>query len=120
MDIFVRNLPRNATRKQVDKFFATPFAEVGICDYYCEKFIGENLANVTVLNVEAAEDFLNLYGIPIGAPKGARAKKGLFWSGQFIYCSRSREQVSDFSIKSIAFEASEKARKAAKSTEVSI
>ena len=37
----------------------------------------------------------------------------LFWSGKFLFCSRSREEASNFSIKAVAFEASEKARKAA-------
>lgn len=118
MDIFVRNLPPNATRKQVDTFFNPVFESFGIREYHCEKHTGKNLATITVLDARAAQRFLDLYGVPTDAPRGVYPKSGLKWAGKLIWCSRSRDNVSDFAIKAVAFAASEKARKAAQSTEV--
>lgn len=118
MDIFVRNLPANATNKQVNTFFAPVFESFGIRDYYCEKYIGKNLANITVLDAGAAQRFLDFYGVPTNAPRGVSPRNGLRWSGKLIWCSQNRQDVSDFSLQAVAFAASEKARKAVHTTEI--
>lgn len=105
MDIFVRNLPPEATKKQIENFFREPLAECGITHCYAEKFLGKGLATLTVIDVTSGQRFLALYGeLP-----NIRAVKRLFWNGNRVYCSESNKKPTDFSVRSLAFDASQRA-----------
>ena len=109
MDIFVRNVPKQATRKQIERFFQAPLAEYGIDVYHCEKIRDKTLATITVLDTLACQHFLGFYGVPANAPLHVRAKKPLFWSCKIIICSRSRTDPRNFDIQALAYEASQRA-----------
>lgn len=113
MDIFVRNVPQNATKKQLEKYFAAPFAQCGINVFHAEKFRDKPLATLTVLDIAAGQKFLDDYGVPQGAPHHARAKNPLKWENKFLLCSKSRNEPSRFSVRSLAYEASQQAPTAA-------
>ncbi|KAK3718728.1 hypothetical protein LTR37_004947 [Vermiconidia calcicola] len=114
MDVFVRNVPVHATLKQIKNFFREPLAEYGIHDdYHAEKMRDKPLAVITVLSSERANCFLEVYGVPRDSPRHVQARKRLFWNGKVILCSRSRTDPSDFSVKSLAYEASQRAKEVA-------
>ncbi len=116
MDIFVRGIPNNATKKQVEAYFATPFAAFGIDIYSCDKFKDRGLANITVVNATAALKFLEVHGIVPDSEGNGRAKRPLFWDRRFLKCTKNQQEASTFAIQSVAYEASERARRAAEAS----
>ncbi|KAK5135005.1 hypothetical protein LTR08_005665 [Meristemomyces frigidus] len=116
MDVFVRNVPVHATKRQVVEYFKAPLAECGITVFNAEKFPARDLALLTVLDTVCGQRFLGTYGVPHGAPRHVRAAKPMQWDGKFVLCSRSRTAASDFSLQSLAYEASQRAAKAVSTT----
>lgn len=112
MDIFVRHVPPHATKKQLERFFDVPLQECGIKVFHAEKIRGKPLAVLTILDSICGQEFLNRYGVPQGSPGHVRAKRPLQWDGRFVQCTRSRNDPSDFSVRSLAMEASQRAASA--------
>lgn len=108
MDIFVRNVPVNCSQKQLKKFFSKPLAEFGIEDFHTDKIRAKPLATLTVIDVEAGLRFLAWYGVPANAPRHVQAKKRLLWDGKTIACCKSRTDPDDYSVKAVAYEASQR------------
>lgn len=102
MDVFVRNVPVNATRKQIEDFFRGPLAQCGITTFHVEKMRAQHLATVTVLDAERGQQFLISHG---------GLTNRLFWDGKFIQINKSKFS-SDFSVRSLEHEASQKQAKA--------
>ena len=111
MDIFVRNIPKNATRKEMERFFGVPLKECGINTYYCDKHSDKPHGVITVLEVKGALRFLELYSVPAGSGWHVRSKKQLYWHGTFIQCWKNRSDPTEFSLLSVAYEASQRAQK---------
>ena len=110
MDIFVRNVPTQATNKQVERALEGPLRECGINqDYHIEKIKGKPLAIVTILSTERADKFLDVYGVLRNAPREARSRKPLKLDRMFLKCSKSYNEPSDFSLRALAYAASQKA-----------
>lgn len=114
MDIFVRNVPNHATKTQIERYFHEPFEACGIHVFHAEKMRDKPLAILTVLDSESGERFLTLYGVPPNSPPRVRATRLLSWAGKFLQCTRSRSEPSDFSVRSLAYEATQRAAKASK------
>ena len=112
MDIFVRNLPYHATGKQLENYFREPLATCGITVFYAEKMRDKPCGIITVLDAESAQRFLTLYGVPAGSPLSERASRPLLWNRRYIKCCKSDSDPSDFSIRALAYEESQRAAKA--------
>ena len=111
MDIFVRNVPVHASNRQLEKYFVKPFAECDIHIFLVDKIRGKPLANITVLETEKALQFLTLYGVPQNSQPSVKAKKRLWWEGKYVLLSKSRNDPKDFSVRSLAYEESQRAAK---------
>ncbi|KAH9824517.1 RNA-dependent rna polymerase like protein [Teratosphaeria destructans] len=110
MDVFVRNVPVHATNKQLEKVFAGPFKECGIQVFHAEKIREKPLAVLTVLDPVACKTFLERYGVPQGSPRQTRAQKPIKWiDGRYLQCMPSNSGPSEFSVKSLAYDASQQA-----------
>jgi hypothetical protein len=110
MDIFVRGLPNQASQKQVTAFFKAPFQRCGINDdYHVDKMRNKHMATITILDSNKAQAFLSQYGVPSNAPRYVRPQISLRWNGRDVLCSPSRIPVSQFSVQSLAYAASQRA-----------
>ncbi|TKA27987.1 hypothetical protein B0A50_04053 [Salinomyces thailandicus] len=112
MDIFVRNVPLQATKKQLERHFTAPLGQCGVTCFHAEKFRDKPLAILTVLDVDGGARFLEEFGVPQGSFNNVRAKRQLSWNGKFLTCSRSRNDPTVHSVRSLALEASQQAAKA--------
>ena len=91
MDIFIRNIPLHANKRDIEAFFQRPLARFRIDTYHTEKIRNKPLAIITVKNAEDAKAFLELYGIPANASHFNKPKEKLFWGGRPMLCSQSRK-----------------------------
>ncbi|KAI7094078.1 hypothetical protein KC317_g21005, partial [Hortaea werneckii] len=105
MDIFVRNVPPQATSKQLERFFKAPLEECGVKVFYVEKFEGKQFARLTILDIAAGRMFLERFGVPQESGLRVRAKRPLKLNAQYLQCSPSRSPSSGFSLKSLELEA---------------
>lgn len=99
MDIFVQNVPDHATRRHIEDFFRNVFSDCGIKKFHAEKLGDKPLANITVLDVAAAQVFLDRYG---RTQHPRRGQPRLHWGGKYIIVSRSKNEVSPWALKSLA------------------
>lgn len=112
MEIFVCQVPDHATSRQLDKIFRGPLSDCGIHVYDLDKMRGKSLAKITVLDAEAGQRFLDLYGVPRFSLPHVRGLKSLICDGKFLHCSRSKFHPTDFAVRSLAYQASQQAAKA--------
>lgn len=114
MDIFIRNIPVNCSEKQLKRFFHDPLASFGIQHFHVDKHRDKPLASLTVLHIPSAERFLAEYGVPPYAPNHVRARTTLHWNGRVVLCCMGNKQPGpqDYSIKTLAYEASQRAAEA--------
>ncbi|KAI7180351.1 RNA-directed RNA polymerase [Hortaea werneckii] len=105
MDIFVRNVPPQATSKQLERFFQAPLEECGVKVFYVEKFEGKQFARLTTLDIAAGRVFLARFGVPHESGLRVRAKRPLKLNGHYLQCSPSHNPSSGFSLKALELEA---------------
>ncbi|KAI7469590.1 RNA-directed RNA polymerase [Hortaea werneckii] len=105
MDIFVRNVPPQATSKQLERFFQAPLEECGVKVFYVEKFEGKQFARLTTLDIAAGRVFLERFGVPHESGLRVRAKRPLKLNGHYLQCSPSHNPSSGFSLKALELEA---------------
>ncbi|KAK5716659.1 hypothetical protein LTR15_009551 [Elasticomyces elasticus] len=111
MDIFVRNIPPDASHRQLEKILEFPLKECGVYEYDVNKWKGKPQAKITVLNKASGQRFLATYGVPRNSPAHIRGFKPLYWNGRFIHCTQDRNEPSDFAIRALAHSAAQKAVK---------
>ncbi|KAK3074538.1 hypothetical protein LTR53_002958 [Teratosphaeriaceae sp. CCFEE 6253] len=109
MDIFVRCIPPLSTNRQLERCLHTPLKACGVQEYHVERMKNGSLANVTILDTTAGQRFLDLYGVPHGAPPYVKAARPLFMDGRLLKLHRSRDLPSNLSIRSLAYAASQQA-----------
>ncbi|KAI7382653.1 RNA-directed RNA polymerase [Hortaea werneckii] len=105
MDIFVRNVPPQATNRQLERLFKGLLEECGTTTFHVEKFGGKQSAKLTILDIATGRVFLQHFGVPQGSPLRVRAERPLQLHGKYLQCSPSRDPTSDFSLKSLELEA---------------
>ncbi|KAK5173144.1 uncharacterized protein LTR77_003266 [Saxophila tyrrhenica] len=112
MDIFVRNIPAEATAKQVKAYFRQPFLECNINDeYHVEKMRDKPFAVITVLHPHKAQQFLNTYGLPPNAPRHVFPLRQLRWNNRTILCCISKSASTPLSVQTLAHEAAQRAQR---------
>ncbi|KAI7090193.1 RNA-directed RNA polymerase [Hortaea werneckii] len=105
MDIFVRNVPPQATNRQLERLFKGILEECGTTTFHVEKFGGKQSAKLTILDIATGRVFLQHFGVPQGSALRVRAERPLQLHGKYLQCSPSRDPASDFSLKSLELEA---------------
>ncbi|CAK4030745.1 RNA-dependent RNA polymerase 1 [Lecanosticta acicola] len=110
MDIFVRNIPPHMTIKELNYFFTGPLKDCGIDIFYAEKHRDKPTATITVLDVNCGQVFLNQYGLPPNAPRHIKPLRRLHYADKLIICQKSNHEPSDFSLKSLHYEATQRAK----------
>ncbi|KAI6798622.1 RNA-directed RNA polymerase [Hortaea werneckii] len=105
MDIFVRNVPPQATNRQLERLFKSILEECGTTTFHVEKFGGKQSAKLTILDIATGRVFLQHFGVPQGSALRVRAERPLQLHGKYLQCSPSRDPASDFSLKSLELEA---------------
>ena len=109
MEVFVRNLPDQATEKQINNFFRNVLEKLGIKTYDCQKLTGRGLATITILDVGRAQNFLNLHGEKRSGPFGTHfVKQKLFLMGRPVNCSQSRKLPDKFLLETLKKEESDR------------
>ena len=108
MDIFVRHVPEQATDKSLKKFFRTKFQPFKIDDFSCHKLKRRGCAILTILDVQKAQIFLNLYGE--SDQKGTRCsrKEPLLFMGKPIHCSQSKNEPDKYLLRTLQKDAEDR------------
>ena len=108
MEVIVRNLPDEATEKQVDIFFGTVLGKLGIKSYSCQKLRSRGTATITILELDKARQFLKMHGQTEPGRKGyASVPKPLIHMGRHINCSASNKSPDKFHLLSLKKEESD-------------
>ena len=105
MDIFVRNIPDQASNKNLERFFQKQLEAFGIDDFSCQKLKTRGCAIVTVLDAEKGQRFLEVYGS--ASQRDARAQ-ALKYMNRDLFCSPSKFKPDDISLQTLRKEAKDK------------
>ena len=105
----MRNLPDQATEKQVEKFFRNVLDKLGIKTYSLQKLKGRGMATITILDISKARHFLQYHGQTQPGPKGfLSVPMKLFHMGRPINCSVSNKPPDEFLLRSLKKEESDR------------
>ena len=97
MEVFVHNLPHQASQKQLENFFGTILAELQIVDIFnCQKLGKPGLATLTFLHSTDALYFLKRYGKYDPYLHGNSRPSELRHMGKVILCGRSRNAPNPY------------------------
>lgn len=105
MDIFVRNLPPQSTRREVENFLTGPLARCNIHDFHIEKRRRNTFGKLSVLDVSCARNFLSNYGVTRNAPRGAVPRYNLFWCGKPLQFREDRDDPGRHAVGALQHEA---------------
>ncbi|KAK4553479.1 hypothetical protein LTR86_009536 [Recurvomyces mirabilis] len=108
MEVFVRNVPHQATSKDLQRAFVGPLGECGIQEFHVDKIRDKPLAILTLLNKNCGQQFLHTYGVPQNSPRDVQSTKSVRCSGRPLICALSRNAPHDHAIQSLAYEAARK------------
>ena len=109
MEVFVRNLPDQATEKQINGFFCKVLETLGIKTYHCQKLKRRGLATITILDVGKARNFLRLYGRADTVTRSMVSfQQRLQFMGKFINCSQSRNAPDHYLLLTLKKEESDR------------
>ncbi|KAL1303235.1 hypothetical protein AAFC00_006650 [Neodothiora populina] len=98
MDIFVRQVPAQATEKQLRQFFRPLLTGLDITVFDVNKFKNKPLATIAVLTAAQGNRFLDKYGV------NSRAARPLYFNGHLLACSVSRNAPTDIQLRGLMFE----------------
>ncbi|KAK3677454.1 hypothetical protein LTR78_002992 [Recurvomyces mirabilis] len=108
MEVFVRNVPSQATDKDLQRAFVGPLGECGTQDFHVDKIRDKPLAVLTLLDKSCGQQFLHIYGVPQNSRHNVRSTKSVRCSGRPLICALSRNAPHDYAIQSLAYEAARK------------
>ncbi|KAB8342826.1 hypothetical protein FH972_022424 [Carpinus fangiana] len=101
MDIFIRNVPPNASERQLRLVLKPALDAQGISTYLCQKATGKQFATITVHDRIGAEAFLSLHGVPQHAPYKTKARSSLVMLGRELLCTEGRNTPHKLVIESL-------------------
>lgn len=106
----MRNIPEHMTQKQLQQWFERPLKDCGIDIFHAEKHRDKPSATLTILDKAQGQVFLDLYGIPLGAPRHAKPLRKMHIADKLVICQKGRHEPSNFSLGSLHYEATERAK----------
>lgn len=93
MEIIARNLPTEATERQVKAIFRDRLEKVGIKTFHCHKPRGR-LAVLTIVDVTKARQFLLCHGQTLEGQRGfATVRQKLYHLGKPVNCSAGKNKA---------------------------
>ena len=102
MEVFVRNLPQEATEKQVKQYFRPILADLSINVFHCQKPRNKGYAKITILDRQLGQRFLAVHGQLIPGFEGFRTvKKQLRHMNRPLNCSLSNHAPDEYVLKSL-------------------
>ncbi|KAL8699255.1 MAG: hypothetical protein Q9224_001493 [Gallowayella concinna] len=111
MEVFVRNLPNEATERQVKQYFRPILAEININIFHCQKPRNKGFAKITVPDRQLGQHFLDIHGQLKPGHQGFKTvKHQLYHMSRPVNCSLSNTPPDEYVLKSLEREAAEKAR----------
>ncbi|KAL8788930.1 MAG: hypothetical protein Q9213_001453 [Squamulea squamosa] len=110
MEVFIRNIPSEATEKQIKQYFRPILAEINVNIFHCHKPRNKNFAKITIQDRQLGQHFLDIHGQVKLGPQGFKpAKQQLYHMRRPVYCSLSNNVADEYVIKSLERESVEKA-----------
>ncbi|KAL8801529.1 MAG: hypothetical protein Q9182_004371 [Xanthomendoza sp. 2 TL-2023] len=110
MEVFIRNLPNEATERQVKQYFRPILAEININIFHCQKPRNKGYAKITVLDRQLGQHFLNTHGqLNSGNQAFKNAKHQLYHMRRPVNCTLSNTPPDEYILRSLEREAAEKA-----------
>ncbi|KAL8851617.1 MAG: hypothetical protein Q9221_003454 [Calogaya cf. arnoldii] len=110
MEVFVRNLPQEATEKQVNQYFRPILADLSINVFHCQKPRNKGYAKITLLNRQLGQRFLDVHGQLTSGHEGFKTvKKPLRHMNRPLNCSLSNNSPDEYILKSLQREQTDKA-----------
>lgn len=103
MDIFVRNIPDEASKKSLNDFFREKLRLLNIHEFGFERLRSRGCGLLTLLTAQKGQRFLDNY---------SDTRRPLFHLSRPLRCSKSREEPDELKLRSIAKEAKDKAKSA--------
>lgn len=95
MDIFVRNVPYQASNKNLETFFQERFRPFSIDVFSCQKLKSQGCAILTVLDTEKALLFLEIYESASREGTLRTGAQTLKYMGRELLCSPSRSKSDE-------------------------
>lgn len=108
MDIFVRNVPNQASAKNLESFFRDEFRPFRIHEFACHKPRGRGYAIVTVLDAAKAQSFLKIHGeVSLQSLKQLRTPP-LKYMDRLLLCAPSRNKPDEILLQTLRKDAKDK------------
>ncbi|KAL8857594.1 MAG: hypothetical protein Q9178_005922 [Gyalolechia marmorata] len=108
MEVFVRNLPQEATEKQVKQYFRPILAELNINVFHCQKPRNKGYAKITLQDRQLGQHFLDIHGQIKPGYQGFKAvKRQLYHMHRPVNCSLSNHMPDEYVLQSLAREQTE-------------
>ena len=115
MEVFVSNVPEQATAKTLRRFFDKLFKNLSIYTFGCDKPTKKPFAILTVLSFEDGMRFLAQFGqIKPGWKTRTLPPAKLTLNGQAIYCQQGNKKADEFKIRCLEKQESDRLSKQAK------
>ncbi|KAI4233718.1 MAG: hypothetical protein LQ349_004230 [Xanthoria aureola] len=109
MEVFVRNLPQEATEKQVKQYFRPILADLSINVFHCQKPRNKGYAKITIFDRQLGQRFLAVHGQLLPGLEGFKTvKKQLRHMNRPLNCSLSNNAPDEYVLKSLEREQVEK------------
>lgn len=108
MDIFVRNVPDQASNKSLEKFFQKQFRPFSIDDFSCQKLKTRGCAILTVLDAQKAQRFLDIYGSASQKGTMRTMAQPLKFIDRDLFCSPSKSKPDKMLLQTLRKEAKDR------------
>jgi hypothetical protein len=108
MECFVSNIPLNSTTRIVKQLLSGPLDHCNVREheYHVVKLSSKPNAIVTILDPDAARDFLSQYGVPSNAPRHQKALKKIHHDGKYLRITKGHNEPDPLALESLRFEKS--------------
>ena len=101
MDIFVRNIADEASKKSLNDFFREKLRQINVHEFSFERLRSRGCGLLTLLTPEKGQKFLDNYSDP---------RRPLRHHSRIMYCKKSQDEPDALKIRAIAKEAKDKAK----------
>lgn len=119
MDIFVRNIPDQASNRNLETFFRDKFQPFHIHDFSCQKLRRRGCAIVTVLDGAKAQHFLNSHGATLQQGQKRSVTRPLKYMNRDLLCAPSKSKPDEVLLQTLRKDANDKANQTRNTTSAS-
>lgn len=109
MDIFILRLPAQASQREFRTRLQATMAKFSIETYSVEKRQGKTFGKLSILDTQAAQGFLDYYGVPRDSPPFVQPRHAFVWNGATLRMWQDRHEISRHAVQALELEASQRA-----------